>query len=123
MQVKNPMLVAAALDSVLIAPAALFITALVLRNLPLSELANTGQRIVMWYAGKMWTLWVLLLALPLAVLLTGGVVLMREWEERPPAVRQPFAMIRAQPMSLWIAALTLSAVGILTAVVLHMLAN
>ncbi|MBV9222641.1 MAG: hypothetical protein JOY85_01335 [Acidobacteriaceae bacterium] len=123
MQVKNPMLVAAALDSVLIAPAALFMTALVLRNLPLSELANTGQRIVMWYAGKMWTLWVLLLALPLAVLLTGGVVLMREWEERLPAVRQPFAMIRAQPMSLWIAALTLSAVGILTAVVLHMLAN
>jgi hypothetical protein len=64
------MLVAAALDSVLIAPAVLFMTALAIRNLPLSEVANTGQRIVMWYSGRMWTLWVLLLALPFAVLIT-----------------------------------------------------
>ena len=123
MKVKNPMLVAATLDSVLIAPAALFMTALVLRHLPLSEWANTAQRIVMWYAGKMWTLWVLLLALPFTVLLTGGVALRREWEAIPSAMRQPFAFVRAQPISLWVAALTLSAAGILTAVVLHMLAN
>ena len=117
------MLLAAALDSVLILPAALFLTALVLRHLPLPEVANAGQQIVMWYAGKMWTLWALLLALPFTVLLTGGVALRREWVERSSVVRQPFTMIWAQPMSLWVAALTLSAAGILVIVVLHMLAN
>ena len=98
-------------------------TALVIRNLPLSELANTGQRIVMWYAGKMWTLWLLLLALPFAVLLTGGTALIREWREGPTAVPPFMAVIRTRPLTLFVAALTLSAAGILTVVVLHMLAN
>jgi hypothetical protein len=56
----------AVLELVLIFPAALFMTALMLRNLqPLQyEPARSAQQLVMWYAGRMWTLWVLLLGLP-----------------------------------------------------------
>ena len=118
------MLVTAALDFVLIVPAALFMAALVIRNLPVHEVANTAQGIVMWYAGRLWTLWVLLLALPFAVLITGCIALFRDWIEVPNVAWQPLALIRrAQPASLFVAALTFSAAGILAIVVLHMLAN
>ncbi|OLB27644.1 MAG: hypothetical protein AUH01_05500 [Acidobacteria bacterium 13_2_20CM_56_17] len=56
----------AAIELVLILPAALFMTALVLRNLPQFE--HGAQQLVMWYARRMWSLWVLLLGLPLTVL-------------------------------------------------------
>ena len=112
-----------ALDLVLIFPAALFMAALVIRNLPLHEMANNAQQIVTWYAGRIWTLWVLLLALPFVVLITGCAALFRDWMEMPNAARQPLAIIRAQPASLFIAVLTLTAAGILAIVVLHMLAN
>jgi hypothetical protein len=54
------------LQLVLILPAALFMASLVVRNLgPLQyEPAHTAQQIVMWYAGRLWTLWVLLFTLP-----------------------------------------------------------
>ena len=120
---KRTMLVVATLDLVLIVPAALFMAALVIRNLPLHEMANNAQGIVMWYAARMWTLWVLLLALPFAVLITGCAALVRDWMEMPNAARQPLAIIGAQPASLFIAVLTLTAAGILAIVVLHMLAN
>ena len=120
--------VIAALELMLIFPAALFMTALVVRRLrPLQyEPAHTAQRIVMWYSGQMWTLWVLLLALPCAVLVTGCATLLRGWnrdaELRNPAPLSPFA-IRAHPATLFIAATTLAAAGILAIVVLHMAAN
>ncbi len=56
----------AAIELVLILPAALSMTALVLRNLPQFE--HGAQQLVMWYARRMWSLWVLLLGLPLTVL-------------------------------------------------------
>src|SRR5437660_10597305 len=56
----------AAIELVLILPAALFMTALVLRNLPQFE--HGAQQLVMWYARRMWSWWVLLLGLPVAVL-------------------------------------------------------
>jgi len=31
----------------------------------------------MWYSGRIWTLWILLFALPFAVLVTGCVTLLR----------------------------------------------
>ncbi len=120
---KKLILTAAALDFVLIVPAALFMAALVIRNLPLHEVENAAQRIVMWYSGRLWTLWVLLLALPLTVLITGCAALFRDRIAMPNAARQPLALIRAEPVSLFVAALTLSAAGILAIVVLHMLAN
>ena len=61
----------AAVELMLLAPAVAFMTALFVRNLNPLEVAHTAERLVMWYAGRMWTLWVLLLALPLTVLVTG----------------------------------------------------
>jgi hypothetical protein len=118
----------AALELLLIFPAALFMTALVVRELrPLPyEPAHTAQWIVMWYSGKMWTLWVLLLALPFAVLVTGCATLLRDWNRAVAlqnTARPSLAAIRAHPATLTVAATTLAAAVILVIVVLHMLAN
>src|SRR6266852_1209447 len=119
--------IVAFLDVLLLSPAALFMAALVLRNLPLQyEPAHSAQQLVMWYAGRMWTLWVLLLALPLAVLVTGCATLLGSWNRDTAlmqTVRQSLAEIRAHVATLFVAATTLAAAGILAIVVLHMLAN
>src|SRR5258708_20066674 len=61
----------AVIEVLLLSPAALFMAALVLRNLPLQyQLGHSAHQLVMWYAGPGWTLWGPLLALPLTVLLT-----------------------------------------------------
>jgi hypothetical protein len=122
-----PTRIIAIFELLLISPAALFMTAL-MRNLPPLQYdpAHTAQRIVMWYAGRMWTLWVLLLALPFTVLVTGGAALLhgrsRDLAAPNPTWRS-FAMLRAHPASLFVAATTLTAASILVIVVLHMLAN
>jgi hypothetical protein len=119
-----PTRIIAFFELLLISPAALFMTALVLRNLQ-SEPAHTAQRIVMWYAGRMWTLWVLLLALPFTVLVTGALLLHgRSRDLAPPNTPwRSLAMLRAHPASLFVAATTLMAASVLAIVVLHMLAN
>ena len=120
--------VIAFIELVLICPAALFMAALVLRNLqPLqSEPAHSAQQLVMWYAGRMWTLWVLLLGLPFTVLVTGCAALLHSWNRdvvMPSTALQSLGMIRADLATLVIAATTLIAGFILAIVVLHMLAN
>src|SRR5436309_4394915 len=105
---KKPILITAGVDFVLILPATLFMAALVIRNLPMHEMADSAQRIIMWYSRRVWTLWVLLLALPLAVLTTGCVALFRDRMETPNAERQPVAIIRAQPVTLFVAVMALS---------------
>lgn len=113
-------------EMVLIFPAALFMTALVVRNFQsLHEPAHTAQRIVMWYSGQMWTLWVLLLALPFAVLVTGSATLLRGWNRHLelPIHRKSHPVFRARPETFFVAATTLAATAILVIVVLHMLAN
>ena len=112
----------------LIFPAALFMTSLLVRNLqPLQyEPAHTAQQIVLWYSGRLWTLWVLLIALPLTVLVVGCATLLRSWNEDvefQQAVRQLVTAIRAQLVTLLITAMTLTAGCVLAVVVLHMLAN
>jgi hypothetical protein len=80
----------------------------------------------MWYAARMWSLWILLLALPITVLVTGGAALLRNWNRDtalPSTARQLLAVIRAQFAMLLVAVATLTAGGILLIVVLHMLAN
>jgi Carboxypeptidase regulatory-like domain len=69
----------AASQLVLISPAALFMGSLIVRNVSLlqDESAHTAQQIVMWYSGRMWTLWALLIALPLSVLVTGCILFAR----------------------------------------------
>lgn len=118
----------AVVELVLIFPAAFFMTALALRNLqPLQyELAHSAQQLVMWYAARMWTLWVLLFGLPLTVLVSGCAALLHGWNRDivlPLTARQSLAMVRAHLATLLIAATTLTAVVILGIVVLHVLAN
>jgi len=117
----------AAMQLALIFPAALFITALLVGagKAPQYDLARIAQRIVMWYAARMWTLWLLLLALPLAVLASGAVILLRRWScDLPREARQSLAtMIPAPLATLLVAGTTLTSAGILAIVVLHMLAN
>ncbi len=119
--------IVAFLDVLLLSPAALFMAALVLRNLPLQyQLAHSAQQLVMWYAGRMWTLWVLLLALPLSVLVTGCATLAHSWNREialPDGARQLPGIARAHFATLLVALTTLAAAGILGIVVLHMLAN
>jgi hypothetical protein len=118
----------AAAQLVLIFPAVLFMGALVVRNLqPLqNEPAHTAERIVMWYAVRQWTLWVLLLALPLAVLVTGCITLARNGSkdmQLSRAAQQTLAAIHTYWARLLVAAMTLTAGAILAIVVIHMLAN
>lgn len=118
----------AALEVALLFPAALFMTALVLRELrPLQyEPAHSAQQLVLWYAGRMWTLWILLLALPLTVLAIGCATLFRNWNSETALLqnaRQSLAAVRANAATLLVAATTVAAAGILAIVVLHMLAD
>jgi hypothetical protein len=118
----------AAAELLLISPAALFMAALVVRALAPQPhpLAHAAQQIVMWYAGRLWTLWLLLLALPMAALISGCATLLgsRNNDPEPPhASPHSLAAFRAHPATLVIAAATFAAAGILVIVVLHMLAN
>ena len=120
--------VIAVMELLLIFPAVLFMTALVLRNLQLLqyEPARSAQQLVMWYAGRMWTLWFLLLGLPLIVLVSGCAELLRSYNRDivlPLTSQKSLAMVRAHLSSLFIAATTLMAGVILAIVVLHVLAN
>jgi hypothetical protein len=120
--------VIAVMELVLIFPSVLFMSALVLRHLqPLQyEPARSAQQLVMWYAGRMWTLWFLLLGLPLIVLVSGCAELLRSYNRDivlPLTSQKSLDMVRAHLSSLFIAATTLMAGVILAIVVLHVLAN
>jgi hypothetical protein len=110
-------------------PAVLFMAALFVRNIqPLQyEPAHTAQRIVDWYAARPHVgLWVLLIALPLAVVVIGSATLVREWrrkqELRDTTVRV-IEIIRLQAPSLLIACATAVACVILAIVALHVLTD
>jgi hypothetical protein len=124
---NNTIRAVAAAQLLLISPAAVFMAALVLRNQPLPyESAHAAQRVVMWYAARQWTLWVLLIALPLTVLVTGGIMLLRGWSDDVrlrQALPQTLAAIQAQRAMLFMAATTLTAGTILAIVAVHMAAN
>ena len=120
--------VVAAMQVALIFPAALFMTAVLVAagETPQYDLARIAQRIVIWYSARMWTLWLLLLALPFAGLITSCATLRRSWHhdvELPHAARQSLAVIPAPLATLFVAGTTLTSAGILAIVVLHMLAN
>jgi hypothetical protein len=119
----------AATELLLIFPAALFMASLFVRNLqPLQyQPAHTAERIVMWYAVRPRIgLWGLLIALPLAVLVTGCGTLLRSWSdevELRQAARQTLAAIGAHLATLLVAGATLTAGGVLAIVALHMLTD
>ena len=116
-------------ELLLIFPAALFMTALFVRNLqpPQYEPAHTAQQIVTWYAVRPRIgLWGLLIALPLAVLVTGGGTLLRRWNneaELRQVTRHTLATLSAHLATLLVAGATLAAGGVLAIVALHLLTD
>ena len=119
----------ATLELLFVFPAVLFMTALFARNIqPLQyEPAHTAQRIVDWYAARLHLgLWVLLIALPLAVVIIGSATLLREWrrnQEFRIAALRAIGFIRSQASSILIAGATAVAGGILAIVALHVLTD
>ena len=101
-----------ALQFVLILPAALFLFS-VFASAAFPP-ATRAQAYTHWFEGRMWTLWVLLLALPLASFVAGAATLLR---------RESLAVLRAHFGTLCVAAMQVAAAGILAIVVLHMAAN
>ncbi len=119
----------AALELLLVFPAVLFMTSLVVRSLQPQqyEPAHSAQRIVDWYATHPPIgLFVLLIAMPLAVLGIGSVTLVRLWRRNQAlrtATLEANAIIRTHAATLLIAGTTATASGILVIVALHMLAD
>jgi hypothetical protein len=102
----------AVLQFALLLPAALFMFALFARSA--FAPATEAEQLVLWYSARMWTLWLLLLALPLAAFGAGAAMLVRS---------ESFAVVRAHFGILCVAAMEVAAAGILAIVVLHMAAN
>ena len=115
----------ALMEVLLILPAAIFMASLVVRELPASGLDVAAQRAVMWYAERQWTLWLLLVTLPLVVLVVGCATLLqgRDADRLRTAVHTPLAAISTDGTTIFIAALTFVAAAILAIVGLHVLAN
>jgi len=107
----------------LILPVVFFLGSVVARNI--QPLEPAAQRIVMWYAARMWTLWVLLLALPFTVLITGCLTLFFGGNNAGATAEGSgvLAAIRANRILRLVAALTLTAGAVLVVVALHMGAN
>ena len=119
----------AALELLFVFPAVLFMTALFSRNIQPQqyEPAHTAQRIVDWYAARPHVgLWVLLIALPLAVVVIGSATLIREWHhnrELRDSTLKTIGFMRSQMPSILIAGATAMAGGILAIVALHVLTD
>ena len=119
----------AALEVLLIFPAALFMTALFVRNLQPQQFepAHTAQRIVDWYAARTHVgLWLFLMALPLAVLLIGCASLVRSWRSDAVLRQATFDCARAVRRHfdvLIVALAAVSSAAILGIVALHLLAG
>ena len=118
----------AATELLLIFPAVLFMTALFLRVLQPQqyEPAHTAQQIVMWYAGRQWTLWVLLITLPIIVLVIGCAVLLSSWNSDDglrQAARHPLIAIHTHILTLFVAAETMTAGLVLAVVIVHILTH
>jgi len=116
---------AAAVEVLLVTPAVLFMAALFVRDLQPRqyEPARSAQQIVAWYAARPRVgLWGLLIGLPFAVLVTGGLMLLQRWREDVALrqdTRQALAAVRAHLATLFVAAATLAAAGLLAIVALH----
>jgi sterol desaturase/sphingolipid hydroxylase (fatty acid hydroxylase superfamily) len=119
----------AAAELLLLFPAALFMTSLVVRQFEPAqyEPARTAQQIVAWYAARPRIgLWLLLIALPLTVLATGCATLLPVWRgnaELRNGTRQSLAALRANLATCIVALATLAAAAILAIVALHVLTN
>ena len=119
----------AAAELLLIFPGALFMTALLVRNIQPApyETAQTAQRVVEWFSGRLILgLYVFLFGLPFAAFVIGCTTLLLGWR-RDAELRKAgvgtLAAIRANPAILLIAVTTVAAGGILAIVALHVMMN
>jgi len=115
----------ATMELVLIVPALVFFAAIFFRNFfPTAD--NGAQQIVGWYAGRHWTLWTLLIGLPLTVLILGAATVLNSWNNdaslREDASRA-LAAVRAHLGIIVIGSATAAAGILLAFVALHMLLN
>ena len=119
----------AVLELLLIFPAVLFMTSLFARSIqPLQyEPAHMAQRIVDWYAASPHVgLWILLMAMPMAVLGIGIAALTRAWrrdEHLRDDTLKAVALFRFHAAALLIAGATTAAACILAVVALHVLTD
>jgi hypothetical protein len=119
----------AAAELLLVFPAALFMTALFVRNIQPQqyEPAHSAQRIVDWYAARPQVgLWVLMIALPIFVALAGGITLARVWQRDEglrKSVRDTLGHLRAHFATFLIFAATTLAAGILVIVAVHLISD
>lgn len=119
----------AAAELLLIFPAVLFMGSLFVRELQPRqyEPAHTAQRIVDWFAARPHLgLWIMLIALPLTVLATGSLTVVRDWNnnaELRQATRQSFTAIRTHLATLFVLVATLTAAVVLAIVALHMITD
>lgn len=116
-------------ELLLIFPGLLFMTALFVRNLqPLQyEPAHSAQQIVDWYALRPHLcLWGFLIAMPLAVLVTGLGTLVGRWSAEPElrsAARELLATLRTHLATFSVAAATVAAGAVLSIVALHLITD
>ncbi len=119
----------AAAELLLVLPAALFFAALFMRNVqPLQyEPAHTAQVIVTWYAARPRVgLWIFLIGLPLMVLLTGVVTVVRSWTGNAAlrqATRDTVETFKTHFAIATVAGATLLAAAMLAIVALHVLTD
>jgi hypothetical protein len=119
----------AAAELLLVAPAALFMTALFVRNLQPEqyEPARTAAHIVALYASSTRIgLWLLMIAMPLLVLIVGCIALLRSWRADSAlrqAAHQAITALRAHLAAFFIACATVSAFVILSIVALHLITD
>lgn len=121
--------VIATTDFLLLLPGAMFMSALILRNLPglQNEPAQTAQRVVDWYSARVLIgLDIFLIALPFAAFIIGCITLLLGWRNRSDyrrALRQTLALVQIDPSTMLIAGETLTAGCILVIVAVHVLSN
>lgn len=116
-------------ELILVLPATLFMTALFVRNVqpPQLEPARSAGRVVEWFSARPHLgLDVCLIALPFAALVIGCASVLRSWKRDPEfrdAARRTFAVIRTHLASLIIVAATVTALGILGIVAVHVISD
>ncbi len=109
---------------VLIMPAVVFMAALAARGLgpPGAEPARSAQAVVMWYAARLWTLWLLLTALPLVAIGLGSLELLRRASDGA-GMHGLRGLLSADRTAAFVGVLTVGAGIILVTVGLHMMMN
>jgi len=119
----------AILELLLVFPAALFMTALFVRNIQPApyQPAETARQLVAWFSARPHLgLHVCLIALPFAAFVLGCATLLRSWRDDAllrKAVMEMLAAVRTHLSALLIAAATLTAGGILAIVAVHLITD